>query len=112
MVFGKMSAGSRYDIYIHKNSVKVAVVRSYRSKQKGDGWHIEAHGVYQTDAAVAMGMDCFELSDFQLIVEKHDRTIIYTGCSWADQDDKIREKHLIVARNRWEIPWEEWRTDK
>lgn len=91
---------------------KIAVVRSYRAKQAQTGWQVELHGVYPTDDAFQLDIDCFKLSDFDFIAQKYGRTIIYTGCSWADQDDKIREKHLIVARNRWEIPWEEWRTDK
>lgn len=101
--------GQGQSFYLKQSSSvgpKIAVVRSYRAKQAQTGWQVELHGVYPTDDAFQLDIDCFKLSDFDFIAQKHDRTIIYTGCSWADRNDVFREKYLIVARNRQEIPKE------
>lgn len=117
------------DIYIELNGKKIAVVESYKAKSQRESRYIEALGqsepvgtasgrtrhiielsrVYATDAAVSDSIDFFEVSQFNLVIVKPDRRIIYTGCEWlgitetTQIGDVVHENIQIAATKRLEL---------
>ncbi len=117
------------DIYIEVNGRRLAVVESYKAKAVRESRYIEAFGqtepvgtvagrvrhvielgrIYATDAAVRDGMSFFDLADFNLVIVKPDRRVIYSGCEWADiaesvtVGDVVAERVTVVAAKRSEL---------
>lgn len=117
------------DIYIELNGRKLAVAQSYRVKSSRDSRYVESFGfsepigtvagrtkhqielsrVYVSDKNYSDGIDFYSLSDFNLVIVKPDRKIIYSGCQWlgiseqAGADDLMVESMTAVAAARTEI---------
>lgn len=116
------------DIYLEVGGVKVAVVQSYKVVASRSGKAILAFGqeepvatirgaaeykleltrIYATDAAIQDGINFYGLQDFDLVICKPDRNVIYTGCQWvtleesADVGGSVLEKVVISAAKRTE----------
>lgn len=117
------------DIYIELDGRKIGVVESYKAKTTKESRYIEAFGqsepvgttsgrtrhvielgrVYMCDDAVSDDIDFFSASQFNLVIVKPDRRIIYTGCEWlniiesAQIGDVIHENIQIAATKRLEL---------
>lgn len=117
------------DIYIEVNGRRLAVVESYKARSERESRYVEAFGqvepvgtvagrvrhvvelgrVYATDAAVSDGISFFDLKDFNLVIVKPDRRIIYSGCEWSDVvesatlGDVVAERVTVVAAKRSEL---------
>lgn len=118
------------DIYLELNGKKMAVVQSYSAQTTKSSSVVEAFGedqpvatipgpkkhtlvltrLYATDEAARSGMNFHDLEDFNLVICKPDRRIIYSGCQWeslsenAKLGDMVLEKVTIVAARRMESP--------
>lgn len=114
------------DIYLELNGKKMAVVQSYAAQTSKNSVVVEAFGehepvatiagpqkhvitltrLYATDEAARDGMNFYDLEDFNLVICKPDRRIIYSGCQWQDLSesaklgDMVMEKVTIVATRR------------
>lgn len=113
------------DIYIEADGVRLGVVESYRVYASRKSLSIEAFGesepvgtvagriaytieLSRVDAAPAYddGVDFYSLSDFNLVINKADRVIVYTGCQWSDIGEvgelgaPVLEKVRIIAAGR------------
>lgn len=114
------------DLYLEVNGIKVAVVQSYKVTATRSGSTIRAFGqatpvatlrgtqeyvleltrIYATDAAIRDGIDFYALEDFDLVVCKPDRRVIYSGCQWtrleesAAVGDTVMEKVTVHAARR------------
>lgn len=117
------------DIYLEVEGVKVAVVQSYKVTATRSGKAIWAFGqdepvttirgadeykleltrIYATDTAIRDGIDFYTLEDFDLVVCKPDRNILYTGCQWVQLEESaqvggtVLEKVTVTAAKRTEI---------
>ena len=118
------------DIYLELNGKKMAVVQSYSAQTTKSSSVVEAFGedqpvatipgpkkhtlvltrLYATDEAARSGMNFHDMEDFNLVICKPDRRIIYSGCQWeslsenAKLGDMVLEKVTIVAARRMESP--------
>ena len=69
---------------------------------------LELSRLYATDAAIADGIDFYGLEDFDLVVCKPDRRVIYSGCQWSRIGESgtvgsaVLEKVTVVAAHRME----------
>ena len=114
------------DIYLEVDGRKVAVVQSYTAQSTKSSKTIEAFGeaepvatvpgqeqhvlelarLYATDAAIADGIDFYGLEDFDLVVCKPDRRVIYSGCQWSRIGESgtvggaVLEKFTVGAARR------------
>ncbi len=114
------------DIYLELNGKKLAVVQSYSAQTTKSSSVVEAFGedqpvatipgpkkhtivltrLYATDEAAKAGMSFHDLEDFNLVICKPDRRIIYSGCQWenlsesAKVGEMVLEKVTIVAAQR------------
>lgn len=114
------------DIYLELNGVKVAVVQSYKAVSSRSGRAVRAFGqsepvatiyggeeytleltrIYATDTAIRDGIDFFSLQDFDLVVCKPGKNIIYTGCQWVNLQESaevggtVLEKVTVSAAHR------------
>jgi hypothetical protein len=117
------------DIYIEVNGRKLAVVENYKARASRENHYIEAFGekepvgttggkthyiielgrVYAADTLVSDGISFYSLSDFNLVIVKPDRKVIYSGCEWsnitegAEIGDVIIEKITLIASKRLEV---------
>lgn len=117
------------DIYLELNGRKLAVVESYKAKASRESQYIEAFGesepvgtiggrtryiielsrVYSIDTSISDGINFYDASNFNLVVVKPDRRIIYSGCEWSDILEGseigkvITEKVTLIASKRLEI---------
>lgn len=117
------------DIFIEIDGKKVAIVESYRAKSSRESRYVEAFGedepigtisgrlrhvitlsrVYATAAAISDGIDFHSLDNFNLVIVKPDRRIIYSQCRWADIEeqanlnDVVLESVTVVASKRMEL---------
>ena len=115
------------DIYIEVNGKKLAVVESYKAKSTCNGKYIEAFGETEPIGTVSGSVrhyielsrvyfypsvdniNFYELNDFNLVIVKPDKKIIYSGCKWvgisetASLNDAILESISIIAAKRLEI---------
>lgn len=117
------------DIYLEVNGKKVAVVQSYSARSTKTSKAVEAFGeeepvaaipgqrthvieltrLYATDEAIRDGLNFHELEDFNLVICKPDRKIIYSGCQWSGISETgalgamVVEKITIVAAKRYEV---------
>ena len=116
------------DIYLEINGTRVAVVQSYQVTAKQTSQTIEAFGqaepvatirgqtqytlslsrLYATDEALRDGISFIDLDDFNLVICKPDRKIIYSGCQWsslsehAEVGGMVLEEVQITATRRYE----------
>ena len=116
------------DIYLEINGRKVAVVQSYTAQTTKSSTAVEAFGesepvaaipgqhqhlveltrIYATDEALADGIDFYGLEDFNLVICKPDRRVIYSGCQWSKIGEtgnlgtSVLEKITLVAAKRME----------
>jgi len=114
------------DIYLELDGVKIAVVQSYKAISSRVGKAVRAFGqsepvatiyggeeytleltrIYATDTAIRDGIDFFSLKDFNLVVCKPDRNVIYTGCQWVNLQESaevggtVMEKVTVSAAHR------------
>ena len=114
------------DIYLELNGKKMAVVQSYAAQTTKTSSVVEAFGedqpvatitgprqhtltltrLYATEEAAKAGMNFHDLEDFNLVICKPDKRIIYSGCQWDDLTetgklgDMVLEKVSIVAARR------------
>lgn len=114
------------DIYLELDGRKVAVVQGYTAKASKSSRFVEAFGesepvatipgpkqhtivltrLYATEEAARSGMNFHDLEDFNLVICKPDRRIIYSGCQWESLSetgklgDMVLEKVTIVAARR------------
>ena len=117
------------DIYLEVDGKKVAVVQSYSAKTSKTSQTVEAFGedepvatipgqrthvleltrLYATDEAIRDGINFHDLEDFNLVICKPDRNIIYSGCQWSSIGEigalgaMVVEKITIVAAKRIEM---------
>lgn len=115
------------DIYIEVNGKKLAVVESYKAKSTCNGKYIEAFGESEPIGTISGtvrhsielsrvyfcsnvdNINFYELNDFNLVIVKPDKKIIYSGCKWigisenALLNDTIIENVSIIASKRLEI---------
>ncbi len=116
------------DIYLEINGRKVAVVQSYTAQTTKSSVAVEAFGeeepvatipgqnqhlveltrIYATQEALADGIDFYGLEDFNLVICKPDRRVIYSGCQWSKIGEtgrlgaSVLEKITLVAARRME----------
>lgn len=116
------------DISIEVNGKKLAAAQSYRARTDRDSKYIEAFGsrepvgciggkprylielsrVTAANPAVGDGVLFHELSDFNVVIVRPDRKIIYSGCEWSRIDETgtlgsaVLESASIVASGRME----------
>lgn len=114
------------DIYLEVNGKKVAVVQSYQAQTSKTSQQVEAFGeaepvatipgqskhsivlnrIYATDGAISDGLNFYDLEDFNLVICKPDRRILYTNCQWSQIGETgnlgatVVEKISIVATKR------------
>lgn len=114
------------DIYLELNGKKMVVVQSYSAQTTKTSSVVEAFGedqpvatipgpkkhtltltrLYATQEAAREGMNFHDLEDFNLVICKPDRRIIYSGCQWENigesgkLGDMVLEKVNIVAARR------------
>ena len=114
------------DIYLELDGKKMAVVQSYFAQTSKTSSVVEAFGevepvatipgprkhrvvltrLYATQEAEREGMNFHDLEDFNLVICKPDRRIIYSGCQWESLSetgklgDMVLEKVTIVAARR------------
>lgn len=114
------------DIYLELNGKKMAVVQSYSCSTTKSSSVVEAFGesepvaaipgpkqhtivltrLYATEEAAREGMNFHDLEDFNLVICKPDRRIIYSGCQWESLSetgklgDMVLEKVTVVAARR------------
>ena len=117
------------DIYLELNGQKVAVVQGYTAQTTKTSTTVEAFGesepvatipgyskhqleltrIYATDAAIADGINFYELENFDLVICKPDRRVIYSGCQWNKIGEtgtlgaSVVEKISVVASRRIEV---------
>ena len=70
------------DIYLQKDGVKIAVVRSYQCITSSNA--VSIYGVYLTDMAIKNGVDIASICGFDLVAEKPDRIVLYRNCEWIN----------------------------
>lgn len=117
------------DIYIEVNGKKLAVVESYRAKSFRGSRYIEAFGesepvgsiagrvthvielsrIYSYTGSDGQSISFHDLTDFNLVIVKPDRKIIYSDCEWtninevANLNDTVAENVEIIAVKRMEV---------
>ena len=114
------------DIYLEVNGKKLAVVESCRVQSSRESVYIEAFGETQPVGTVGgrvrhvidlskvyiIGgdeVDFYSLDDFNLVIVKPDRRIIFSGCKWSEIGEEISlskpvvEAVTIVASQRMEL---------
>ncbi|MBQ9106437.1 MAG: hypothetical protein IJY56_00940 [Clostridia bacterium] len=114
------------DVYIEVDGKKIAAVESYKTTASQENRLIESFGldeavanvkgkktytlelsrVCMTDSAMSDGVDFYELEDFNIVIVKPDRRIIYSGCIWsrltesAALGETLLEKVTVSAAGR------------
>lgn len=117
------------DIYIEVNGKKLAVVESYKAKSTCESQYIEAFGqnepvgaipgrirhtielsrVYVCEENPNSKVNFYELNNFNLVIVKPDRKIIYSGCEWsginesASINNTVLENVTLIASKRMEV---------
>lgn len=112
------------DIYIKVNDKKIALIENYKVKTLRENKYIESFGesepvfivpgkikynielskVYICQNSMSDSINFYELNNFDLVVVKPDKKIIYSGCEWvslsesANLSGKIIESAVIVAK--------------
>lgn len=117
------------DIYLEVNGKKLAVVESYKAKSTCDSQYVEAFGqsepvgtvagkihhtielsrVYACEESSINKINFYELHNFNLVIVKPDRKIIYSGCEWsginesASINSTVIENVTLIAAKRMEV---------
>lgn len=117
------------DIYLEVNGRKLAVAQSYKARASRESKYVEAFGssepvgtvggrvqhllelsrVCLADRGLTDGVDFYALDNFNVVIVKPDRRIIYSGCQWAEiaegaaLGDVMVETVKIVASGRMEL---------
>lgn len=117
------------DITIEVNGKKLAVAQGYRAKSSRQSRYVEAFGsaepvgavgmrmqhtleltrVAATGAALGDGIDFHALSNFNVVIARPDKKIIYSGCEWGDIEETgalgnvVLESVSVVASHRMEL---------
>lgn len=117
------------DIYLEVNGKKLAVVESYKAKSTCDSQYIEVFGqiepigtisgkirhtvelsrVYACDENLNNKINFFDLHNFNLVIVKPDKKIIYSGCEWlninesASVNSSVLENVSLIAAKRLEV---------
>lgn len=117
------------DIYLEVNGKKLAVAQNYKARASRESRYVEAFGASEpvgtvggriqhllelsrvclTEKVGTDGVDFYNLSDFNVVIVKPDRRIIYSGCQWAEISegaalgDVMVETVKIVASGRMEL---------
>ena len=117
------------DIAIEVNGQRLAVAQSYKARTAKESRYVEAFGsrepvgavdgrvkhlieltrVAATGAALRDRVDFYSLTDFNVVVAKPDRRVIYSGCQWseiseaASAGDLVFETVTIAASRRMEV---------
>ncbi len=117
------------DIYLEVNGKKLAVVESYKAKSTCESKYIEAFGqdepvgaiagkihhtvelsrVYACEENSSNHINFYELHNFNLVIVKPDRKIIYSGCEWsginesASINSSVLENVTLIATKRMEV---------
>ena len=117
------------DIYLEIDGKKVAVVQSYSAKSTRSSQNVEAFGedepvatipgprsyvleltrLYATDEAIRDGINFHDLANFNLVICKPDRKVIYSGCQWSAIQEEgkvgsmVAEKVTVMATSRIEV---------
>lgn len=117
------------DVFIEINGKRLASVENYKINlkknvkkinafghtepvgviQAHDAYEIELQRVYLIENELSEKELFVNLKDFNLIIVKPDRRIVYTGCNWseilesAEVSDVIKEKITVIAKKRLEI---------
>ncbi len=114
------------DIYLEVDGRKVAVVQSYQAQTQKSSQIIEAFGetepvatipgqskhtvvltrLYATDDAISDGLNFYDLENFNLVICKPGKRIIYSECQWDQIGESgtlgstVIEKISVVAAKR------------
>lgn len=117
------------DIYLEVNGKKLAVVESYKAKSTCDSQYVEAFGqsepvgtvagrirhtielsrVYAYEETSNSKVNFYDLHNFNLVIVKPDRKIIYSGCEWsginesASLNSTVIENVTLIAAKRMEV---------
>lgn len=117
------------DIYLEVNGKKLAVVESYKAKSTCDSQYVEAFGqsepvgtvagrirhtielsrVYAYEETSNSKVNFYDLHNFNLVIVKPDRKIIYSGCEWsginesASLNSTVIESVTLIAAKRMEV---------
>ncbi|MBC8585330.1 hypothetical protein H8705_07010 [Oscillospiraceae bacterium NSJ-64] len=117
------------DIYIEIDGKRLAVAQSYKAKTTRESRYVEAFGslepvgtvggrikhvleltrVYVIHTNETENIDFHGIEDFNVVIVKPDRKIIYTGCQWSSIDesvalnDMVYETLTVIAKNRMEV---------
>lgn len=116
------------DIYLELDGKKLAVVQSYTAKAVRTGREVEAFGesepvatvggqvrytlelsrLYATDEAISDGVSFYELEDFDIVVVRPGRRIIYSDCRWSGIEEvgklgePVLERVTVISCKRME----------
>ena len=91
------------DVYIEVDGKKIAAVESYKTTASQENHLVESFGideaiantrgkktysleltrVVMTESALSDGVDFYELDDFNVVIVKPDKRIVYSGCVWT-----------------------------
>ena len=114
------------DISIEVNGQRLAVAQSYKARTAKESRYVEAFGsrepvgavdgrvkhlleltrVCVTGAALRERVDFYALTDFNVVIAKPDRRVIYSGCQWSSIQESasigsmVLEKVTLVASRR------------
>lgn len=114
------------DIYIEINGKKLAAAQSYRAKSTKESRSIEAFGSKDPVGSISGKLryvvelsriipsnssdaNFFELDNFNVVVVKPDKKIIFSGCQWFDLVEQIGvhetmlETVSLIATKRIEV---------
>lgn len=117
------------DIYIEVNGKKIAVVESYKAKTTCESQYIEAFGqsepvgtvsgkirhtvelsrIYACEENENNKVNFYDLSNFNLVIVKPDKKVIYSGCEWsginesASVNSNVIENITLIAAKRMEV---------
>lgn len=104
------------DISIEVNGTRLAVAQSYRVKSSRESKAVEAFGqrepvgtvsgrcihqlelsrVQLLEAPGTDGVDFYDLSDFNVVIAKPGRRVIYTGCQWSAIDESASLGSVVL----------------
>ncbi len=125
-VFGLITFPTSRDIYIEVDGRRLAAAQSYKAKSTQDSRSVEAFGSSEPVGTVGgkvrhlleltrvrlldpAGQDFYGLDDFNVVIVKPNRKIIYSGCRWLSIDetvnlgDLVYETLSLVACRRLEV---------
>lgn len=117
------------DVYIEVNGKKLAVVEGYKAYSKRESRYIESFGqsepvgtvsgkvkhyvelsrIYICNSSMSDEINFFDLTNFNLVIIKPDKKIVYSGCEWSEINesagihDTIIEGVSLIATHRMEI---------